>query len=95
MADFCRACMPESTDLAGLTTPEDWSKGLAACVLCEGCGAIQVDPAGNCLGDCRPYGTEDTPHVCVHCTYIQIFAGVELDATRRCLFHRVDEYAER
>jgi hypothetical protein len=36
----------------GLTTVEEWNKGLAAEVLCEGCGPTQVDPKGNCVGVC-------------------------------------------
>ena len=54
MADFCRSCSIQifqvgSRDMAGLTDPESWSRGLAAEVLCEGCGPIQVDPEGNCV----------------------------------------------
>jgi hypothetical protein len=83
--------MPESNDLAGLTDPEHWARGEAAIVLCEGCGAIQVDPDGWCLGDCEPY-LHQPSHVCAHCTLVQLFghgrigdAGV--DWTRRCHFH--------
>lgn len=55
MADFCKECarllfgqeMP--CDLHGITTQENWDKGLAASVICEGCGPIQVDPEGNCV----------------------------------------------
>jgi hypothetical protein len=54
MADFCRQCGiaefgMDTRDLAGLTKPEDWAKGLAVGVICEGCGIIQVDPEGNCI----------------------------------------------
>jgi hypothetical protein len=57
MADFCNQCAAtlgfDHGDLDGITKPEDWEKGLAAVVLCEGCGAIQVDPQGNCISaDC-------------------------------------------
>ncbi|QBJ04504.1 hypothetical protein HOV23_gp069 [Pseudomonas phage Lana] len=65
MADFCKACSEqmfgafaaENNDLKGLTTQEDWDKGLAASALCEGCGPIQVDPEGNCVSsDCLEHG---------------------------------------
>jgi hypothetical protein len=54
MADFCRACHTElfgksKCGLAGLMTEEEWSQGYAAAALCEGCGSILVDPAGNCI----------------------------------------------
>lgn len=56
MADFCYQCsQPLFTekywgeDFKGLTTKEDWEKGQAAVVLCEGCGPIQVDPEGRCI----------------------------------------------
>lgn len=57
MADFCSQCSIELFgkdygDMAGITSPEDWAKGLAAIVLCEDCGAIQVDPGGLCISDC-------------------------------------------
>jgi hypothetical protein len=58
MADFCKQCSEKTFgkdfgDLAGITTKEDWEKGLAATVLCEGCGVIKVDPEGNCISvDC-------------------------------------------
>ena len=58
MADFCMQCSEELFgkdfgDLAGITKPEDWKKGLACVVLCEGCGPIQVDPEGRCISiDC-------------------------------------------
>lgn len=35
--------------MAGITDPESWMRGEAVPVLCEGCGPIQVDPAGNCV----------------------------------------------
>lgn len=54
MADFCRECSialfgDDFGELAGLTKPEDWAKGLAVLAICEGCGSIQVDPEGNCV----------------------------------------------
>lgn len=53
MADFCKQCEPESTDLTDITTREEYLEGLAVVVLCEGCGPIQVDPEGNCISkDC-------------------------------------------
>lgn len=55
MAEFCKQCADDhdfSCDFVGVTTPEDWENGLAAVVLCEGCGAIQVDPQGRCVCDC-------------------------------------------
>lgn len=58
MADFCRQCAidlwgEDPRDLAGITTPEGWGRGLACSVICEGCGPIQVDPDGNCVSsDC-------------------------------------------
>jgi len=56
MADFCRACSlaifeRDFEELAGITKQEDWEKGMACTVLCEGCGAIQVDPQGNCVSE--------------------------------------------
>ena len=58
MADFCRQCsiemcFDEPGDLAGITPPDAWAAGKACIVLCEGCGAIQVDPEGYCISnDC-------------------------------------------
>lgn len=51
MADFCKQCSIETfgsdfKDLANITTPEEYKQGLAALVLCEGCGFIYVDPEG-------------------------------------------------
>lgn len=55
MADFCNQCAGDlgfpGGDLAGLTTGAEWAAGRAAYALCEGCGAIQVDPLGNCVTD--------------------------------------------
>jgi hypothetical protein len=58
MADFCKQCSIETFgedcgDLAGITTPHDREQELYALVLCEGCGAIQVDEEGRCISvDC-------------------------------------------
>jgi hypothetical protein len=58
MADFCKACSIElfgedNGDLANITTEQSWEDGFAVTVICEGCGAIQVDPKGNCVSsDC-------------------------------------------
>jgi len=52
MADFCRACWGEAEyagDLAGITPKKAWNNNKASIVMCEGCGAIQVDPDGNCV----------------------------------------------
>jgi hypothetical protein len=62
MADFCKARSEElfgrdTKDLAGITDTNDWLDGRAAIVLCEGCGPIQVDPAGRCVSkDCLKAG---------------------------------------
>ena len=62
MADFCKQCSLDHfggdfQDLAGLTGKEAWENGKAACVICEGCGYIQVDPDGNCVSnDCLEKG---------------------------------------
>lgn len=58
MADYCKQCSinifnKDYGDLANLTTKEEQEKGLFALVICEGCGAIQVDIEGNCISpDC-------------------------------------------
>lgn len=64
MADFCMQCcrdvlglggpeFPDGySDFEGITTEEAWAEGRAACVLCEGCGPIQVDPQGRCVSHC-------------------------------------------
>lgn len=54
MADFCRQCSladfgEDFGDLAGLSGPGDTAAGLFCSVICEGCGHIQVDHAGNCM----------------------------------------------
>lgn len=62
MADFCKQCSidlfgSDYEDLAGITIPEEAAKGFYCCVLCEGCGPIQVDPAGKCVSkDCLNAG---------------------------------------
>ena len=61
MAEFCNACAKKlfngPGDFAGLTDEESWNIGRAACVICEGCGFIQVDPEGNCASyDCKEAG---------------------------------------
>ena len=55
MADFCKQCSidhfgEDSGDLANLGKPEETlepEEGYA--VICEGCGYILVDKAGNCV----------------------------------------------
>jgi len=53
MAEFCEQCakglgFPHG-DFRNITKENEWEEGLAASVLCEGCGPIQVDPKGNCI----------------------------------------------
>ena len=61
MADFCTQCSVEHFgkdhgDFEGISTESDTKKGLFANVLCEGCGAIQVDHTGRCVSeDCSCY----------------------------------------
>jgi hypothetical protein len=57
VAEFCSACSKDifkrdGHDFRGLTSDKDFRGGLACVVLCEGCGAIQVDPNGQCLSAC-------------------------------------------
>lgn len=56
MAEYCVQCAEYwgfEPDFKGLVTREEWDRGLAAIVVCEGCGIIQVDPRGNCASlDC-------------------------------------------
>ena len=67
MAKFCEQCawdlgFPRG-DARGITTEEDWIAGVAAKVLCEGCGATQVDPEGYCIGGCfGPYQIRGVAH---------------------------------
>lgn len=64
MAEFCKQCSldlfgVDYEDFKGLTTQEDWVSGLAATVLCESCGVIQVDPEGKCIIlDCEVCGNK-------------------------------------
>jgi hypothetical protein len=57
MADFCKQCSidmfgKDFKELANCVTEEQFkNEGLMATVLCEGCGAIQVDHEGNCLSE--------------------------------------------
>lgn len=55
MADYCKECSvdlfnSDFKELANLSTEEDTKKGLFANVICEGCGFVQVDHTGKCLG---------------------------------------------
>ena len=62
MAEFCRQCSEEilgerCSDFYGITSTNEWKRGKAAIVLCEGCGVIQVDPEGRCVSeDCLRHG---------------------------------------
>ena len=62
MADFCKACSihhfgKDYNDLAGLSTEKQTKEGRYPVVLCEGCGAIQVDHEGRCVSnDCLEAG---------------------------------------
>ena len=74
MADFCKQCtekhlgMPgEKNDFIGLSTPENTADGKYPVVLCEGCGAIQVDHTGTCVSsDCLE---KHNQHTCRNCEY--------------------------
>lgn len=68
MADFCKQCSLETFgedfgDLQGLTRPIDTLFNLYALVLCEGCGATQVDHTGCCIhhGFDKPRGCDWRP----------------------------------
>lgn len=58
MASFCKQCSEDLLgedygDMAEIVSEEEEAKGLMALVLCEGCGPIQVNRAGECLSvDC-------------------------------------------
>lgn len=58
MADFCQQCSidvfgEDTRDMAGISTEADTNAGRFAVVLCEDCGAIQVDHEGQCVSlDC-------------------------------------------
>lgn len=62
MADYCYQCSlavwgEDYGDFAGATPVVSFMIGEAALVLCEGCGPIQVDPAGRCISnDCSERG---------------------------------------
>lgn len=62
MADFCKQCSTELFgedfgDFVGLSTIKQTEEGLYPLVLCEGCGAIQVDHTGKCMScDCLRNG---------------------------------------
>lgn len=67
MAEFCKQCANywgSEPDFVGFTTEEEWEKGYAKVVLCEGCGPIQVNPAGECVSedcDCNGHkGSRET-----------------------------------
>jgi hypothetical protein len=68
MADFCYQCCrdilgvnPDENDLKGLSTEEDTIKELYPIVLCEGCGAIQVDHTGKCVSkNCSKKGHNES-----------------------------------
>lgn len=57
MADFCLQCALDMwgpdipNDFIGLSTEKDTENGLYCVVLCEGCGAIQVDHTGKCISE--------------------------------------------
>lgn len=65
MADFCQQCSfdyfgKDFEDFKGATSPAEDKAGYAAVVLCEGCGAIQVDSEGRCItADCLKGGHKD------------------------------------
>lgn len=65
MADFCKQCSEDLfgkdlKELAGLVSVREWNEGYAATVLCEGCGPIQVNPAGECISeDCLKKGHKE------------------------------------
>jgi hypothetical protein len=66
MADFCQQCSIQGfgkdyRDLADITKKEDEAKDLYCVVLCEGCGAIQVDSEGRCISkDCLEKHNDDS-----------------------------------
>ena len=59
MADFCKQCTEElfgsdladNNDMKGAVSERDSALGFMVLVLCEGCGPIQVNHAGECLSD--------------------------------------------
>lgn len=59
MADFCKQCTEDNicldgpNDFEGVISEAEEAAGTTAVVLCEGCGPIQVNRAGECLSvDC-------------------------------------------
>ena len=66
MADFCKQCckthlgMDNHTDFKGISTEEDTNNNLYPVVLCEGCGATQVNHLGECVSvDCLEEGHKE------------------------------------
>jgi len=56
MAEFCEACAAELGNPYG-DFRDMVAEGEVTLVLCEGCGAIYVDPQGNCVSkDCLKAG---------------------------------------
>jgi len=59
MAEFCKKCSTklfgkDSEDFFALSTPTQTEQELYPLVLCEGCGAIQVNHLGECVSpDCK------------------------------------------
>lgn len=56
MADFCKQCSlakfgTDYKKLAGLISPQQYSKGLVGLAICKGCGVINVDPDGVCVSE--------------------------------------------
>lgn len=56
MAEFCKQCSIEMFgkdfgDLKGLSTEQHDKDELYCCVICEGCGHIQVDSNGACISE--------------------------------------------
>ena len=65
MADFCQQCSIDNFcedfgNMAGISSAADTQAGRFARVLCEDCGAIQVDHEGKCVSlDClKRHGIE-------------------------------------
>ena len=50
-AELSRIWGQDFEDLKGITKQEDWEEGKAQIVICEGCGPIQVNPAGECVSE--------------------------------------------
>ena len=62
MADFCKQCSVEvfgmdTGDLKGLLTKEESDAGMVVCVICEGCGYVEVNHEGACVATyCAEHG---------------------------------------